>query len=82
MKITRLRLHGFNTPKYLQEVIVPAVETGAKKAGRSLDDIDIAGLGFIITGKDSDSTFIGERRSDAPICEDDEIARTRSASFL
>ena len=48
-----LRLHGFNTPKYLQEVIVPAVEAGAKKAGRSLDDVDIAGLGFIITGKDS-----------------------------
>lgn len=48
-----LRLHGFNTPKYLHEVIMPAVEEGAKKAGRSVKDIDIAGLGFIITGKDS-----------------------------
>ena len=48
-----MRLHGFNTPKYLQEVIIPAVQAGAKKAGRSLKDIDIAGLGFIITGKDS-----------------------------
>jgi probable F420-dependent oxidoreductase len=48
-----LRLHGFNTPKYLHEVIMPAVEQGAKKAGRSLKDIDIAGLGFIITGKDA-----------------------------
>lgn len=47
-----LRLHGFNTPKYLHEVIMPAVEEGAKKAGRSVKDIDIAGLGFIITGKD------------------------------
>ncbi len=46
-----LRLHGFNTPKYLKEVILPAVEAGAKKAGRSLKDVEIAGLGFIITGK-------------------------------
>ncbi len=48
-----LRLHGFNTPKYLHEVIMPAVEAGAKKAGRSVKDIDIAGLGFLITGKNS-----------------------------
>lgn len=48
-----LRLHGFNTPKYLHEVIVPEVEKGAKKAGRSIKDIDISGLGFIITGKNA-----------------------------
>jgi probable F420-dependent oxidoreductase len=48
-----LRLHGFNTPKYLHEVIMPAVEAGAKKAGRSVKDIDIAGLGFIITGRNA-----------------------------
>ena len=48
-----LRLHGFNTPKYLHEVIMPQVEAGAKKAGRSVKDIDIAGLGFIITGRTS-----------------------------
>ena len=48
-----LRLHGFNTPKYLHEVIMPAVEAGAKKAGRSVKDIDISGLGFLITGKNS-----------------------------
>lgn len=48
-----LRLHGFNTPKYLHEVILPAVEDGAKRAGRTLKDVDIAGLGFIITGKNA-----------------------------
>lgn len=48
-----LRLHGFNTPKYLHEVIMPQVEAGAKKAGRSVKDVDIAGLGFIITGRTS-----------------------------
>lgn len=46
-----LRLHGFNTPKYLHDVLLPAVEAGAKKAGRSLRDIDVAGLGFIISGR-------------------------------
>jgi probable F420-dependent oxidoreductase len=48
-----LRLHGFNTPKYLHEVIMPEVEKGARKAGRSVKDIDIAGLGFVITGKNT-----------------------------
>jgi len=49
-----LRLHGFNTPKYLHEMLMPAVEAGARKAGRSLKDIDIAGLGFMITGRNSE----------------------------
>ncbi|MBI5287528.1 MAG: TIGR03617 family F420-dependent LLM class oxidoreductase [Chloroflexi bacterium] len=48
-----LRLHGFNTPKYVHEVIMPEVEKGAKKAGRSVKDLDIAGLGFVITGKNA-----------------------------
>jgi probable F420-dependent oxidoreductase len=56
-----LRLHGFNTPKYLKEVLMPAVEEGAKKAGRSVKDIDIAGLGFLITGRtQSDLTKAAE----------------------
>jgi probable F420-dependent oxidoreductase len=48
-----LRLHAFNTPKYMHDVILPAVEAGAKRAGRAMKDVDIAGLGFIITGKDA-----------------------------
>jgi probable F420-dependent oxidoreductase len=46
-----VRLHGFCTPKYLREVILPNMEAAAKKAGRSLKDIDISGGGFIITGE-------------------------------
>jgi probable F420-dependent oxidoreductase len=46
-----IKLHGFNTPKYLHEVILPNIEKGAKKAGRDLKEIEICGLGFIITGK-------------------------------
>ncbi|MBI2913101.1 MAG: LLM class flavin-dependent oxidoreductase, partial [Chloroflexi bacterium] len=45
-----IRMHGFNTPRYTQEVILPAIEEGAKKAGRKLSDIDIVGGGFIVSG--------------------------------
>jgi probable F420-dependent oxidoreductase len=46
-----IKLHGFNTPKYLKEVIIPNIEAGAKKAGRNVKDVEICGLGFVITGK-------------------------------
>ncbi len=46
-----VRLHGFNTLKYTREVILPNLEAGAQKAGRSLKDLDIVGGGFIITGR-------------------------------
>ncbi|HSP55263.1 MAG TPA: TIGR03617 family F420-dependent LLM class oxidoreductase [Dehalococcoidia bacterium] len=46
-----IRMHGFNTRKYTQEVIIPAIEEGAKKSGRSLSDIDIVGGSFVIAGK-------------------------------
>ena len=46
-----IKLHGFNTPKYLHEVILPNIAKGAKKAGRDLTEIEICGLGFVITGK-------------------------------
>jgi probable F420-dependent oxidoreductase len=47
-----LRMHGFNTPKYIKEVVLPAVEEGLRRSGRSRKDIEISGGGFIITGKD------------------------------
>ncbi len=46
-----IRLHAFNTPKYFREVILPNLEAGAKKAGRSLADIDVCGGSFIIAGE-------------------------------
>ncbi len=46
-----IKLHGFNTPKYLREVILPNIEKGAKKAGRDPKDIEICGLGFVMTGE-------------------------------
>lgn len=58
-----IRMHGFNTPKYTKEVIIPAIEEGAKKAGRSLSDIDIVGGSFIITGANEEEV----ERAKAPI---------------
>ena len=43
-------LHTFNTAKHTQEVVMPNLQKGALKSGRSLEDIDIVGGGFIVTG--------------------------------
>ncbi len=50
-----LRPHGFMTDKVMREVVLPAVERGAARAGRSLDEIDISVGGF---------TAFGETQSD------------------
>jgi probable F420-dependent oxidoreductase len=42
--------HGFTTERYLREVTVPALERGLAKAGRTLDDFEISGPGFVVTG--------------------------------
>lgn len=42
--------HGFTTERYLREVTVPALERGRTKAGKSMDDFQIAGPFFVVTG--------------------------------
>jgi probable F420-dependent oxidoreductase len=49
-----IRMHGFNTLKYTNEVIIPAIKEGAEKAGRKFSDIDIVGGAFVITGKNEE----------------------------
>ena len=43
-------LHPFNTPKYTREVVLPNLERGAARSGRSLRELDIGAGGFIVTG--------------------------------
>ena len=43
-------LHGFCTPKYTRDVIIPNLKIGAERSGRSLDDFEINAGGFTITG--------------------------------
>ncbi|MEE3103147.1 MAG: TIGR03617 family F420-dependent LLM class oxidoreductase, partial [Actinomycetota bacterium] len=47
--------HAFSTEQYLREVTIPAVERGLAKAGRSMDDFEIVGPGFVVTGEDEES---------------------------
>lgn len=47
-----VRLHGFCTRRYLDEVILPNVARGAAEAGRSLADLELSGGGFVATGPD------------------------------
>ena len=42
--------HGFTTERYLREVTLPAIERGLAKSSRSLDDFQISGPAFIVTG--------------------------------
>jgi probable F420-dependent oxidoreductase len=58
-----IKLHPFNTTKYLNTVILPNIKEGAEKAGRSMDDIEICGAGFIITGENEEEV----ERAKAPV---------------
>jgi probable F420-dependent oxidoreductase len=44
--------HGFMTDKYMREVLLPNVQIGLERAGRSWSDIEIAGGGFTVFGED------------------------------
>lgn len=45
--------HPVCTAKYIREVMRPAVEAGARKAGRPPADIDIIGAPIIVTGRNA-----------------------------
>ena len=49
------RLHGFCTRRYLDEVILPNIAEGARRAGRPLDAIELSGGGFLATGADDET---------------------------
>ncbi len=40
--------HGFMTDKYMREVLLPNVEIGLERSGRSWSDIEISGGGFTV----------------------------------
>lgn len=46
--------HPACTARYLREVILPQVERGAHKAGRSVSDIEIIGAPIIVTGTNAE----------------------------
>ena len=49
-----VRLHGFATRKYLEEVCLPQIEEGLRASGRPRSRFEVWGGGFIATGADED----------------------------
>ncbi|HIC88235.1 MAG TPA: LLM class F420-dependent oxidoreductase [Anaerolineae bacterium] len=45
-------VHPFHSARYLQEFILPNIETGLRRAGRTRSDIQLASSIFVITGQD------------------------------
>ena len=74
-------LHSFITPKYTQEVVMPNLQKGVVRSGRSIEDIKIEGGGFIVAGYDEEDleskiidvrnriSFYASTRSYAPVME-------------
>ncbi len=46
--------HAFTTEAYLRDVTLPALERGLAKAGRTMDDFEISGPAFVVTGADEE----------------------------
>ncbi len=47
-------VHPMHSPSYLQEVVVPSLEVGAQKGGRSVENIELYAPVFVITGESQD----------------------------
>lgn len=47
--------HGFTTARYLEEVTLPAVEAGLRKAGKQRSDFDISSPIMVVSGVDSEA---------------------------
>ncbi len=76
-----VRLHGFCTRRYLEEVALPALERGLARSGHSRGAFEICGGGFLATGPtEADAAelrewvryriaFYGSTRTYAPVME-------------
>ncbi|HYB91604.1 MAG TPA: TIGR03617 family F420-dependent LLM class oxidoreductase [Candidatus Binataceae bacterium] len=49
-----LHAHPFNSPKYLREFVIPNVEKGLAKSGRTRKDFTIGTTAFVIVGRNND----------------------------
>jgi probable F420-dependent oxidoreductase len=76
-----VRLHGFCTRRYLDEVALPRLTEGLVRSGRSRAELEVRGGGFIATGADAEAVeraraecrtrvaFYGSTRTYAPVFE-------------
>jgi len=56
-----LRLHPIATFKYAREVVLPAIATGAAKAGRDPSEFDLIGAPFLAIARDEDGVAAARR---------------------
>jgi len=42
-------VHPLNSPRYLKEIIIPAIDAGARKASRARKDVSVAVNAFVVT---------------------------------
>src|SRR5512134_2962449 len=47
-------VHPFHTPQYLKEFLLPAIEEGAAKAGRSRKAVTVSTTAFVVTSAEED----------------------------
>jgi probable F420-dependent oxidoreductase len=47
-------VHPFHTVRYLKELIIPSIEQGAAKAGRSRADVQLTCAIFVVTGRNAE----------------------------
>jgi probable F420-dependent oxidoreductase len=55
-------MHPFHTPRYLMEVLLPAIEVGALKAGRRREDVKISTTAFVVTSPE-EANFVRQQVS-------------------
>jgi probable F420-dependent oxidoreductase len=48
-KVQGFHAHPFHTKKYLREVVLPAIDQGLQKAGRSRQEINVSTSAFVVT---------------------------------
>jgi probable F420-dependent oxidoreductase len=80
-----VRLHGFCTPRYIENVIKPQLQTGLERGGRSRENLQITGGGFVVTGATDEDVasavefyrsriaFYGSTRSYWPVFEQHDL---------
>jgi len=54
-----VRLHPFNTRRYIENVVMKEVETGRNRGGVSREQFEVSGGGFLATGKDEQAVQKG-----------------------
>lgn len=58
-----VRLHGFATRKYLEDVVHPLIATELAAAGKSFSHFEITGGGFIVTGPDDAAVKVAAEKT-------------------